>query len=96
MQLICSLDDRHLPCVPPVSITVPADYPLTPPRCAMAAHEYTTTFFKNVQKALNARISKLPRRFSLSQLLDTWEMSVRQATSPTQTSITSNTILMGL
>lgn len=97
IQLICWLDDRHLPCVPPISVTVPADYPLTPPRCVMAPYEYeATTFLCTVQKALNARIAKLPRRFSLSQLLDTWEMSVRQASAPTQMSVTASTVLMGL
>lgn len=97
IQLICWLDDRHLPCVPPISVTVPSDYPVTPPRCVMAPHEYeATVFLCAVQKALNARIAKLPRRFSLSQLLDTWEMSVRQASAPTQTSITASTVLMGL
>ncbi|KZC11964.1 Mediator of RNA polymerase II transcription subunit 15 [Dufourea novaeangliae] len=96
IQLICWLDDRHLPCVPPVSVTVPADYPLTPPRCVMAPHEYATPFLCAVQKALNARITKLPRRFSVSQLLDTWEMSVRQASAPSQTPITASTVLMGL
>ncbi|KAH0954111.1 hypothetical protein HN011_011162 [Eciton burchellii] len=97
IQLICWLDDRHLPCVPPISVTVPADYPSTPPRCVMAPHEYeATTFLCAVQKALNARIAKLPRRFSLSQLLDTWEMSVRQASAPREMSITASTVLMGL
>ncbi|XP_029164900.1 mediator of RNA polymerase II transcription subunit 15-like isoform X2 [Nylanderia fulva] len=96
IQLICWLDDRHLPCVPPISVTVPADYPSMPPRCVMAPHEYeATTFLCAVQKALNARVAKLPRRFSLSQLLDTWEMSVRQASAPRETSITASTILMG-
>ncbi|XP_066597395.1 mediator of RNA polymerase II transcription subunit 15-like isoform X2 [Prorops nasuta] len=97
IQLICWLDDRHLPCVPPVSVTVPADYPLTPPRCVMAPHEYATSFLSAVQKALNARMTKLPRRYSVSQLLDTWEMSVRQASALTQTApVTSTTVLMGL
>ncbi|EGI67983.1 PREDICTED: mediator of RNA polymerase II transcription subunit 15-like [Acromyrmex echinatior] len=97
IQLICWLDDRHLPCVPPISVTVPADYPSTPPRCVMAPHEYeATTFLCAVQKALNIRIAKLPRRFSLSQLLDTWEMSVRQASAPKEMSITASTVLMGL
>ncbi|XP_057327713.1 mediator of RNA polymerase II transcription subunit 15-like [Microplitis mediator] len=96
IQLICWLDDRHLPCVPPVSVSVPSDYPLTPPRCVMAPHEYTTAFLSAVQKALTARITKLPRRFSVSQLLDTWEMSVRQASAPTQTPIAANTEIIGL
>ncbi|KAJ9591040.1 hypothetical protein L9F63_027754, partial [Diploptera punctata] len=41
VQLLCWLDDRHLPCVPPVSLTVPEDYPHTPPRCHMASHDTT-------------------------------------------------------
>ena len=96
IQLICWLDDRHLPCVPPVSVTVPSDYPQTPPRCVMAPHEYATTFLFAVQKALNARIAKLPKRFSVSQLLDTWEMSVRQASAPTQCALSATTVLMGV
>ncbi|XP_033216804.1 mediator of RNA polymerase II transcription subunit 15 [Belonocnema kinseyi] len=96
IQLICWLDDRHLPCVPPVSVTVPADYPLTPPRCVMAPHEYTTAFLSRVKEALSARISKLPKQFSVSQLLDTWEMSVRQASAPSSKTPTSTGILMGI
>lgn len=96
IQLVCWLDDRHLPCVPPVSVTVPADYPSTPPQCIMASHEYATPFLSAVQKALNARITKLPKRFSVSQLLDTWEMSVRQASAPAQTQVSAGAILMGL
>lgn len=63
----------------------------------MAAHEYNTTqFLSAVQTALLARIQKLPKHFSVSQLLDTWEMSVRQASAPTQIPLSSTTLLMGL
>ncbi|XP_069697565.1 mediator of RNA polymerase II transcription subunit 15 isoform X2 [Periplaneta americana] len=97
VQLLCWLDDRHLPCVPPVSLSVPEDYPRTPPRCHMAPHEHSSTqFLSAVQKALASRIRKLPSRFSVSQLLDTWEMSVRQASAPTQTPVSAATVLMGL
>ena len=92
IQLICWLDDRHLPSVPPVSVLVPADYPQTPPLCEMASHEYSTPFLSDVKKALNARLTKLPKRFSVSQLLDTWEMSVRQASAPTQNGIVVNVL----
>lgn len=96
-QLICWLDDKHLPCVPPVSLTVPEDYPLTSPKCHMAAHEYgATRFLSTVQAALTARIKKLPRYFSVSQLLDTWEMSVRQASAPNTIPVSATTLLMGL
>ncbi|PSN43410.1 hypothetical protein C0J52_02626 [Blattella germanica] len=96
VQLLCWLDDRHLPCVPPVSLSVPEDYPHSPPRCHMATHEHSSTqFLSAVQKALASRIRKLPSRFSVSQLLDTWEMSVRQASAPTQTPVSATTVLMG-
>lgn len=44
-----------------------------------------------------ARITKLPKNYSVSHLLDTWEMSVRQASAPNK-SISSNplTMLMGM
>lgn len=97
IQLICWLDDKNLPCVPPVSLTVPADYPLTSPKCHMAPHEYQATqFLSAVQTALLARIKKLPKHFSVSQLLDTWEMSVRQASAPSQVPVCTTTLLMGL
>ena len=82
IQLICWLDDKHLPCVPPVLVIVPADYPAVPPRCVLMSHEYATPYLGAVQNALDARLAKLPKRYSLSQVLDTWEMSVRQACAP--------------
>ncbi|XP_058807599.1 mediator of RNA polymerase II transcription subunit 15 isoform X2 [Phymastichus coffea] len=84
IQLICWLDDKHLPCVPPVLITVPADYPTVPPKCVLTSHEYTTPYLNSVQKALDARLAKLPRRYSVSQILDNWEMSVRKACAPSK------------
>lgn len=97
IQLTCWLDDKNLPCVPPVSLIVPEDYPKTAPTCQMTAHEYNATqFLSAVQTALLARIKKLPKHFSVSQLLDTWEMSVRQASAPVQTPISTTTLLMGL
>ncbi|XP_016842407.1 mediator of RNA polymerase II transcription subunit 15 isoform X1 [Nasonia vitripennis] len=82
IQLICWLDDKHLPCVPPVLVIVPTDYPAIPPRCVLTSHEYATPYLSAVQKGLDARLAKLPKRYSISQLLDTWEMSVRQASAP--------------
>ncbi|XP_023245576.1 mediator of RNA polymerase II transcription subunit 15-like [Copidosoma floridanum] len=82
IQLICWLDDKHLPCVPPVLVIVPMDYPKVPPKCVLASHEYATPYLSAVQNALDARLDKLPKQFSISQLLDTWETSVRQASAP--------------
>lgn len=46
------------------------------------SHEYATPYLSAVQKGFDARLAKLPTRFSVSQLLDTWETSVRQACAP--------------
>ena len=81
IQLICWLDDKHLPCVPPISVIVPTDYPSVPPHSILTTHEYATPYLSAVQHGLDARLSKLPKYYSLSQLLDTWEMSVRQASA---------------
>lgn len=97
IQLICGLECKYLPCVPPVSLIIPEDYPKSSPKCYMAPHEYNATqFLSAVQNALLARIKKLPKHFSLSQLLDTWEMSVRQASAPSHVPISTTTLLMGL
>lgn len=97
IQLTCWLDDKHLPCVPPIALIVPEDYPKTAPTCQMISYEYNATqFLSAVQSALLARIKKLPKHFSVSQLLDTWEMSVRQASAPTEIPISTLTLLMGL
>ncbi|XP_039146931.1 mediator of RNA polymerase II transcription subunit 15 [Drosophila simulans] len=83
IRLICCLDDKRLPSVPPVSVSVPEEYPWQAPDCSLAEQEYSATpFLQTVQQALIARISKLPKNYSLSHLLDTWEMAVRQACSP--------------
>lgn len=85
IKLVCRLDDKHLPCVPPISITMPQNYPFASPTCKLIEQEYTATaFLQRVQAALVARIAKLPRMHSLSHVLDTWEMSVRQACAPVQ------------
>ncbi|KAK6618937.1 hypothetical protein RUM44_003318 [Polyplax serrata] len=97
VRLICWLDDKHLPCVPPISISIPEDYPKHPPCCILSQHEYMATdFLMAIHKALSLRIRKLPSKFSLSQLLDTWEMSVRQASAPIVKSPSTVTLLMAL
>lgn len=83
IKLICCLDDKYLPCVPPVSILIPEEYPMVSPTCHLTDQEYDATpFLKLVQQSFVARLDKLPLLFSLTHLLDTWEMSVRQACSP--------------
>jgi len=98
VHLVCWLDDKHLPCVPPICLSVPEDYPATPPKCFLAQHEHSSTsFLLNVQSALQSRVAKLPQKFTVSQLLDTWEMSVRQACAPhTPSPVSSTTAIVGL
>uniref|UniRef100_A0A182NUI6 Mediator of RNA polymerase II transcription subunit 15 n=1 Tax=Anopheles dirus TaxID=7168 RepID=A0A182NUI6_9DIPT len=99
IKLICWLDDKNLPCVPPVAVTIPEDYPFAAPSCSLIEQEYNATpFLILVQKSLMARICKLPGLFTLSHLLDTWEMSVRQACSPNPTIVapTGTSVLLGM
>jgi len=99
VQLLCVLEDRSLPCVPPILVSVPESYPASSPHYILGPYDYTTTsFLKTVQEALEARVRKLPTRFSVSQLLDTWEISVRQACAPTKSTVTvsSTAVLLGL
>ncbi|GAB1600044.1 mediator of RNA polymerase II transcription subunit 15-like isoform X2 [Argonauta hians] len=84
VHLICNLDDKNLPSVPPVLIVVPEDYPTTSPQCDSNAEDYTATpFLQGVQNALQSSLKKMPDHFSVTTLLDTWEMSVRKMCAPT-------------
>lgn len=115
IKLVCCLDDKFLPCIPPVSVVIPGkqrrtsvqpicnlvcvsdDYPSTAPSCKLIEQEYNSSpLFISIQGALTARISKLPKQFSLSHLLDTWEMSVRQACSPNRINPTATSVLLGI
>lgn len=83
IKLMCCVDDSFLPCVPPISVTIPEDYPSTSPVCHIVEHEYSDTLFlAEVQKAFRARIAKLPQRFSLTHILETWCLAIRQACNP--------------
>lgn len=96
IKLLCFLDDKFLPCVPPISVVVPDDYPAHAPRCTLIEGDYTTPLFSAIHNALSARISKLPKKYSLSQLMDVWEMSVRQACSPNDLSPSQTEVLLGI
>ncbi|XP_055373068.1 mediator of RNA polymerase II transcription subunit 15 [Condylostylus longicornis] len=83
IKLICCIDDTKLPCVPPLLVSIPEEYPMVSPSCSLTNHEYPATpFLLAVQNTLVTRISKLPKVYSLSHLLDTWEMSIRHACTP--------------
>lgn len=86
VQLVCQLDDRDLPAVPHIQVTVPADYPTQPPLYCDTRDYLTTPFLARVEEAFSSRLLKMPDSHTLSQLLTAWELSVRSACSPNQLS----------
>lgn len=44
VQLICKMDDKNLPSVPPLRIVVPHNYPQSPPVCPDEQREYGECF----------------------------------------------------
>jgi len=83
IQLQCHLEDRDLPSVPPICITLGPNYPLdSSPDLHDNTEEYEKSqFLRNVLQALESRVKKLPIKHTLTQLLTAWEMSVRSACS---------------
>jgi mediator of RNA polymerase II transcription subunit 15 len=97
VALICCLDDKQLPPVPPINIYIPEDYPSTAPQCNIIDHEYDDTdFLIRVKKALKARISKLPSTHSLTHILETWGLAVRQACNSNYIEPTKETVLLAV
>ncbi|XP_018496332.1 mediator of RNA polymerase II transcription subunit 15 [Galendromus occidentalis] len=82
IKLICQLDDKALPSVPPITVTVPENYPESPPLYSANKVQYASTnFYDSVLNALKVHMDKMPSQFSVTALLDTWEMCVRQTCS---------------
>ncbi|XP_015784522.1 mediator of RNA polymerase II transcription subunit 15 isoform X2 [Tetranychus urticae] len=80
IHLICRLDDQDLPCVPPISLEVPDDYPNEPPQCFIDSEEYSASpILMNIRRMFTDHIGNLPNIYSIMTLLNRWEMSVRQA-----------------
>ena len=100
IQLVCQLDDKDLPTVPHINVTIPQDYPLSAPVYPSGDPDYLTTpFLERVDTAFSSRLMQLPPQHTLSQLLTAWELSVRAACSPTYNVNTSNgaaAVLSGL
>ncbi|CAG2247541.1 MED15 [Mytilus edulis] len=80
VHLICKLDDKNLPSVPPITVTVPENYPDTSPECDSKLPEYeTNAFLKSVHQSMSVLLLRMPNRYTFTELLDKWEMSVRKA-----------------
>eukprot|EP00088_Acartia_fossae_P000610 TRINITY_DN1024_c0_g1_i3.p1 TRINITY_DN1024_c0_g1~~TRINITY_DN1024_c0_g1_i3.p1 ORF type:complete len:660 (-),score=189.15 TRINITY_DN1024_c0_g1_i3:51-2030(-) len=83
VDLVCQLDDKDLPAVPPLRITIPPNYPDYPPSVDLDSPQFLTTpFLDEVSAALSSRVNRMAHRFTLSQLLTAWELSVRSACPP--------------
>jgi len=93
IMLVCQLEDKDLPSVPPLCVTIPQNYPhAAAPVCGTDEDlfEYQfTPFLNKVKDALQSRLAKMPQRYSLSQLLSAWEMSVRAACSVNKAAATT-------
>lgn len=99
LKLVCYLNDPYLTCVPPIFIEIPDDYPLSPPTCSLLEHEMNATkFLESVQQIFAARMLKMPSLYSLSHVLDTWEMAIRQACSPNinPSKISATSVALGI
>lgn len=98
ISVLCKLDDPNLPAVPPLTVTIPHNYPEEPPSCrAFLDDGLATPFLQRIQEGLNARLDCMPERFTLSQLLSAWETSVRAACSPSSMpEVSRPALLMGL
>lgn len=81
--VVCQLEDRDLPAVPNLYVSIPRNYPDSPPESNVAEPDYLSTpFLREVSGALSSRLEKLPPQHTLSQLLTAWELSVRSACAP--------------
>lgn len=73
IHMICKIDDVDLPCVPPIAIKVPMDYPSLPPRCYIDKQEYNSSkFLQDIYRIFNNNLEKLPNLYSITTLLDRW------------------------
>ena len=83
IRLMCYLNDKNLPNVPPISVTIPEDYPQSSPICDPDLEDYKSTpFLEKVQKMLQVQLLQLPDKHALTSFLNCWEMSIRRACSP--------------
>ncbi|KAM4808137.1 mediator of RNA polymerase II transcription subunit 15 isoform 2-T2 [Rhinophrynus dorsalis] len=80
VHLICKLDDKNLPSVPPLQLSVPADYPEQSPLWMDNPRQYEANpFLQSVYRYMTSKLLQLPDKHSLTALLNTWAQSIRQA-----------------
>ncbi|OPJ74806.1 mediator of RNA polymerase II transcription subunit 15 isoform B [Patagioenas fasciata monilis] len=79
VHLICKLDDKNLPNVPPLQLSVPADYPDQSPLWIKNPRQYANPFLQSVYRYMTSKLLQLPDKHSVTALLNTWAQSIRQA-----------------
>ncbi|XP_006875877.1 PREDICTED: mediator of RNA polymerase II transcription subunit 15-like isoform X1 [Chrysochloris asiatica] len=80
VHLVCKLDDKDLPSVPPLELSVPADYPAQSPLWVDQQWQYDANpFLQSVHRCMTSRLLQLPDKHSVTALLNTWAQSVHQA-----------------
>nr|XP_057904181.1 mediator of RNA polymerase II transcription subunit 15 isoform X2 [Doryrhamphus excisus] len=80
VHLVCRLEDKNLPSVPPLQLSVPADYPDQSPYWANDSEQYGANhFLQTVQRNMASKLLQLPDKHSVTEVLNTWAQSVRQA-----------------
>ncbi|XP_004481031.2 mediator of RNA polymerase II transcription subunit 15 isoform X2 [Dasypus novemcinctus] len=80
VHLICKLDDKELPSVPPLELSVPADYPAQSPLWIDRQWQYDANpFLRSVHQCMTSRLLQLPDKHSVTALLNTWAQSIHQA-----------------
>ncbi|KAM8824013.1 LOW QUALITY PROTEIN: mediator of RNA polymerase II transcription subunit 15 [Synchiropus picturatus] len=80
VHLLCKLDDRDLPSVPPLQLSIPADYPDQSPHWNHETDDYSANgFLQTVHDNMASKLLQLPNKHSLTEVLNTWVRSVRQA-----------------
>lgn len=80
VHLICKLDDKELPSVPPLEVSVPADYPAQSPLWIDRQWQYDANpFLQSVHRCMTSRLLQLPDKHSVTALLNTWAQSIHQA-----------------
>uniref|UniRef100_A0AAV2KP24 Mediator complex subunit 15 n=1 Tax=Knipowitschia caucasica TaxID=637954 RepID=A0AAV2KP24_KNICA len=85
MNLLCRLDDKSLPSVPPLQLVVPADYPEQSPQWSQDQELYESNpFLQSVHRNMTSKLLQLPDKHSVTELLQTWSQSVYQASVRSQ------------
>lgn len=82
IHLVCSLEARNLPTVPPLNISIPSLYPDVSPVChSLVDTSFVddSSFLQTVYRNLHNQLVKMPDKYTLSSLLNAWELSVRSA-----------------